>query len=139
MRTYLNISCFLVCLTAASSALAADTTDTTPSDLSDEQSKLVRQLLDDVCGDSWCEGAYEWKFPKVVCDFAGGTCTLTFLATDRGPTPAANYWRSCKVQDLTAFSDLVQTAPNGYSSLTDPFYDKVSACIDHIEHNLPNE
>jgi len=116
------------------SALEADATAS--SDLTKAQSTLILKLLDDVCGDSWCEGAYDWHFPKIVCHFSPGTCTLTFRITDPNPTPQKTYWRSCKVTDLHAFGELVDTAPNGYQSLVDGFYDKVSGCIDHIEDDL---
>ncbi len=115
-----------------SSELAPDTA----GDLNKAQSSTVLKLLDDVCGDSWCEGDYDWHFPKIVCHFTPGTCTLTFRITDPNPTPPKTYWRSCKVSGLRSFEDLVDTAPNGYQSLENGFYDDVSICIDHIEKDL---
>lgn len=106
------------------------------SDLTAEQSQTVLKLLDDTCADSWCEGDYDWHFPKVICHFAGQSCTLTFRITDPRKNPPATYWRSCKANDLKAYSDLVQTAPNGYSSLADGFYDQVSGCVERIEKEL---
>jgi len=105
------------------------------SDLTNEQAAVALKLLDDICGDTWCEGEYNWHFPKIACRFAKSTCTLSFRVTTYDDPPK-NYMRGCKVRDLTRFEDLVQTAPNGYQSLNDAFYDKVSACISRIEDDL---
>ncbi|WP_394832862.1 hypothetical protein LVJ94_40810 [Pendulispora rubella] len=105
------------------------------SDLSKEQAAIALKLLDDICGDTWCEGEYNWHFPKIVCRFAQTSCTVTFRVTTYDDPPK-NYTRWCKVRELTRFEDLVQTAPNGYQSLNDAFYDKVSACISRIEDDL---
>ncbi|WP_394822301.1 hypothetical protein [Pendulispora albinea] len=105
-------------------------------DLTKEQSAIVLKLLDDICGDTWCEGEYNWHFPKIDCRFAKGKCTLGFRVTDRNPTPPKNYRRSCTVRDARAFTDLVQTAPNGYRSLDETFYDNVSRCVQRIEDDL---
>ncbi|WP_394843407.1 hypothetical protein LZC95_40965 [Pendulispora brunnea] len=105
------------------------------NDLTKEQSAVALKLLDDICGDTWCEGEYNWHFPKIVCRFAQPSCTVTFRVTTYDDPPK-NYTRWCKVRDLGRFEDLVQTAPNGYQSLNDTFYDKVSACISRIEDDL---
>ncbi len=106
------------------------------SDLTDEQRQTVLKLLDDACADSWCEGDYDWHFPKIVCHFGDQSCTLTLRITDPRPNPPATYWRSCKTSDVKAYTDLVRTSPNGYSSLADEFYDQVSDCVDRIEKEL---
>jgi len=124
-------------VSSSESALETDTlAPDTASDLTKTQSSTVLKLLDDICGDTWCEGDFDWHFPKIVCHFTPGTCTLTFRITDPNPTPAKTYWRSCKVSGLKSFDDLVDTAPNGYQSLDNGFYDDVSLCIDHIEKSL---
>jgi len=111
----------------------------TTSDLPKEQSAVVLKLLDDICGDTWCEGEYDWHFPKIVCHFSAGTCTLTFRITDANEEPPKTYWRSCRVEGFERFEDMVETAPNGYQSLKDAFYTKVSTCIEGIEDHLASE
>jgi len=111
-------------------------TETGAGDLTTSQSEIVLKLLDDICGDTWCEGEYNWHFPKIVCRFSDAVCTLSFRVTDPNREPAEDYARWCKVHDLRTFDDLVQTAANGYQSLNDDFYDNVSTCVEQIEHDL---
>jgi hypothetical protein len=110
---------------------------TASNDLSKAQSKLVLTLLDDACGDAWCEGDYDWRFARMQCHFAQKTCTLTTLTIDGSSSPNKTYWRSCKIPHLTKFEDLIETAPNGFQSLTDSMFDRATTCIEHIETHLP--
>ena len=107
--------------------------------LSSAKSSLVLTLLDDACGDAWCEGDFEWAFKKLVCHFDAGTCTITVLVTRPAwnGVPAASFWRACKMTALTRFSQLVETAPNGYQSLTDRFFTKFDTCATKIEGSIP--
>lgn len=108
------------------------------NDLSTAQAKIVRFQLDQVCGDTWCDGDFWFSFKKVVCHFGKGTCTITALiapVTDAHPVPV--YWRSCKIAGLHAFTDLVDTAPNGYQSLHWDFYEKMTDCTMKIVAKLP--
>jgi hypothetical protein len=46
---------------------------------SDEDLKGRLADLNDLCGDTWCEGEYDYKFTKLVCE--GKSCDLSFTAT----------------------------------------------------------
>jgi hypothetical protein len=41
--------------------------------------EFVIDVMNELCGDTYCEGAYEWTFKTLSCK--AGTCTLAFLAT----------------------------------------------------------
>lgn len=111
--------------------------------LTSKQAKTVLKLVDDMCGDSWCEGDHNFHFDRIECSRgcgqAAGTCRLDFRIfpydTDlkTGPT----YARSCKTSGFNGFASLVDTAPNGYQSLNWEYYDALSACINDIESKLP--
>ncbi len=45
---------------------------------SDEDLKGRLADLNDLCGDTWCEGEYDYKFTKLVCE--GKSCDLSFTA-----------------------------------------------------------
>ena len=106
--------------------------------LSPAQSKTVLRLIDTICGDTWCDGDYDFGFRRLTCSRAGQTCTLTLQAFPIEGVPASqkSYWRACKTPGFTGFSSLVNTAPNGYQSLTDDYYDVLSECISRVESNL---
>ena len=106
--------------------------------LSAAQSKTVLRLIDNICGDTWCDGDYDFGFRRLTCSKVGQTCTLTLQAfpIDGVKASQKSYWRSCKTPGFTGFDSLVNTAPSGYQSLTDGYYDVLSECISRVESNL---
>ena len=121
--------------TASADDLKADTL----SSLTVAQAKTVLQLIDSTCGDTWCDGDFDFAFKKIVCQPARNSCTLTTLVTypafsDQTPS---YYWRSCRMIGVSHFADLVDTSANGYQTLTAGFYDDLSVCIDKIERSIP--
>jgi hypothetical protein len=122
----------------ATDADAADAGKADANDLPTAQEKAARFQLDQICGDTWCDGDYDFSFKKVVCHFGKGSCTVTMLIhpyTEQKPVPV--YWRSCKVGGLHAFEDLVDTAPSGYQSIDQDFYDAMTDCTMKIVAKLP--
>jgi hypothetical protein len=112
--------------------------------LTKKQASTVLGLIDDICGDSWCEGDHNFHFDQIQCQrgcsgASTGTCQVTFRIfpydsdLETGPT----YVRSCKTPGFTGFSSLVDTAANGYQSLHWDYYDALSACISEVENELP--
>jgi hypothetical protein len=112
--------------------------------LTKKQASTVLQLIDDICGDSWCEGDHNFHFDRISCKQGcggtrAGTCEVTFRIfpydsdLETGPT----YVRSCKTPGFTGVSSLVDIASNGYQSLHWDFYDALSACISEVESELP--
>jgi hypothetical protein len=106
--------------------------------LSAAQAKTTLRLIDNICGDTWCDGDYDFGFRRLTCSKAAHTCTLTLQAfpVDGVTSSQRSYWRSCKTPGFTGFASLVSTAPNGYQSLTDDYYDVLSECISRVESNL---
>jgi hypothetical protein len=101
------------------------------------QAKTALRLIDDICGDTWCDGDYDFGFRRLSCSKAAHTCTLTLQAfpVDGAQTSPPSYWRSCKTAGFTGFASLVTTL-NGYQSLNDDYYDLLSECISRVESNL---
>ncbi len=126
-----------VSVTATSEADAAKA-DANGS-LSSANASTVLKLIDDACGDAWCEGDFGWAFKKLACNAGQHTCTLTTLVTRPAfeAVPAATFWRSCKMTGVSRFTQMVSTAPNGFQSLTAIFFDKVDACASKIEASIP--
>lgn len=102
--------------------------------LSAAEERTTLKLIDDICGDTWCEGDNNFAFEKLTC--RGKSCTLRLLIIPREDDPPT-YSRSCTTRGFSGFSSLVQTAPNGYQSLQPAFYDALSACINRLEDALP--
>src|SRR4051812_11782524 len=62
------------------SALESQSEALTPNALSAAQAKTVLRLIDDICGDTWCDGDYDFGFRRLSCNSALHTCTLTLQA-----------------------------------------------------------
>jgi hypothetical protein len=110
-------------------ALKADSVGLTAA-----QAKNVLEALNNICGDTWCEGDYTWDFKKIVCTFGLRRCTITVLATSYD-TPPKSWWRSFRITGVNNYLSLMQsTAAN--SELNDAFYTRVDAAISAIEGKL---
>ncbi|HYP74903.1 MAG TPA: hypothetical protein VER12_03040 [Polyangiaceae bacterium] len=111
--------------------------------LTPKQARTALGLIDDICGDTWCEGDHNFRFDHLECTRpcgrTPGTCRLAFriFPHDSQPSTGPSYARTCKTTGFTGFSSLVDTAQNGYQSLNWQFYDSLSACISRLEEQLP--
>jgi hypothetical protein len=106
-----------------------------PNALTRAQSATVLKLIDDICGDTWCEGDYNFDFRALTCDSRRMTCTLRFqmFPWDTVASGSSAYSRSCETTGFSGFDSLVATAPNGYQSLVPSFYDALTTCIGKLE------
>lgn len=106
------------------------------STLSYAQSRRVLQAIDNACGDSWCEGEFNFAFRRITCKTGPSSCTLTMQVIDSSVQPERTFWRSCKSYGSASFAKLID-ATGGYDVLTDAFYDRVNACMTKIEASIP--
>jgi hypothetical protein len=99
------------------------------NDLTLRQQKKVLTLLDDACGDAWCETDWSFTFTKVACDWSKASCALSVRVKSRT--------LSCTMSHVGhRYSAIVDTAKNGYQSLSDGFFARVDACMTKIEGKL---
>jgi hypothetical protein len=127
----------------AETEISVGTSELASGGLTKKQASTVLKLVDDICGDTWCEGDHNFNFDRIQCTLpcgkASGSCRLAFRIfsydsdLDTGPT----YARECKVTGFTGFASLVETSQNGYQSLAWTFYDALSECIAKLETELP--
>jgi hypothetical protein len=147
---HIAVSTFLALTTALLVSSTGCTSSTAPSsdiegaaeeqlqtnDLTEDQSKKVLALLDDACGDSWCEGDFDFLFAKFQCAFAGASaCTLTMRLTP-DEQPARTFWRSCRFVSFAGYTDIVRSAEDGHASLTSEFREAVTDCVDRVEGGI---
>lgn len=107
--------------------------------LSSAQATTALKLIDDICGDTWCSGDYNFGFRRLTCSRAAKTCTLTLQVFPRDGVSSSprSYWRSCKTAGFYGFSSLVHTTSSGYQSLDDDYYDALTECTTRIVGHLP--
>jgi hypothetical protein len=111
--------------------------------LSPSQEKTALKLIDDICGDTWCEGDNNFAFDRLSCHAGspaspnGGSCTLKLRIIPREDEPPS-YSRVCSTGGFRGFDSLVQTAQSGYQSLDWDFYLALTECISKLEAELPH-
>lgn len=110
--------------------------------LSKRQEATALKLIDDICGDTWCEGDHNFRFDRLECQKGcgrnAGSCELTFriFSYDTNIETGPTYERSCRTEGFTGFESLVRTQ-GSYQALEPAYYDALSECISLVESALP--
>lgn len=108
--------------------------------LSATEEKTALKLIDDICGDTWCEGDNDFAFERLTCRAGdptnGGSCALQLRIIPR-EEGSRSYPRVCRTGAFFGFSSLVDTASNGYQSLEWDYYLALTDCITELQSELP--
>jgi len=110
--------------------------------LSDRQQATVLKLIDDICGDTWCEGDHNFSFDRLECQKGcggrEGSCKMTFriFSYDTDIETGPTFVRSCQTGEFTGFDSLVRTQ-GSFQSLQPAYYDALTECIAQVEAELP--
>lgn len=105
------------------------------------EQKTALKLIDDICGDTWCEGDNNFGFDHLTCRApapaspTAGTCTLDLRILPRDDS-GRSFPRRCTTGNFSGFASLVETASNGYQSLNWDYYLALTDCIAELEANL---
>jgi len=114
----------------------ADATEAMKADvagLTAAQAREVLTALDNICGDTWCEGDFSWHFKRMTCNFGLKRCTVTMFIED-GYGEGKTWWRSARISRVSSYRSLMSGG-----ELTDSFYDKVNVAVSRIEEKLAEE
>ncbi|MBC7540877.1 MAG: hypothetical protein H7281_18800 [Bacteriovorax sp.] len=102
--------------------------------LSPTQRNEVIRSIDDVCGDTWCEGDYNFKFIYFSCDKLAKSCDLSFhfIKSEEQSVETYSPVQVCHFQNITNFK---QIKDSNYS-LNDNFYEELTNCIDNRQNEV---
>jgi hypothetical protein len=135
-------------------------------DLPDEAlSLMVLREIDDKCGDTWCEGDYDYRFYSLRCNASSG-CRLDFamIETDSeevnrqativgerytGSIHSATkgsykqYEVSCTLPEMKSLSETIDPYPGQNPTyrftLSDEFYEQLTDCIWSLEATINDQ
>lgn len=133
MTKYLHLLIFL--LTFASPLKAREATE----------AEKVRKAIDNICGDTWCEGDYSFRFKKVVFDEANNLTRVYFNMGLREFAPhveTANEFESSLDHASFDVSCVVKGFSHPKDILADDhtvkweFYTPMSDCVQRLEQKL---
>ena len=116
---------------------AARASSSSPPVLTGREQRIVLDRIDDICGDSWCEGDHRFDFRSFTCAPARQTCTLRLRLAPYNDGPVHWYWRSGQVTGFTRFPQMVATSPTGATSLTPAFYAAIDELVGRVEATVP--
>ncbi len=108
-----------------------------PYALTAGQERTVLRLIDDVCGDTWCEGDHAFRFRRFACDPRRARCTLHLQLASLTEEPLRWHARSLHITGFPRYCDMVRTAANGARSLRTPFYEAVGDAVRAAEATVP--
>lgn len=99
------------------------------------QERVVLRLVDDLCGDTWCEGDHAFRFHGFACHPKRG-CVLRVRIAPWSPEPLRWHSRSARVRGAR-FGDMVVTAPDGERSLRPAFAQAVGRAVRTMTDTVP--
>ena len=100
------------------------------------QERVVLRLVDDFCGDTWCEGDHAFRFRSLSCHPRRG-CVLRVELSPWSEEPRQWYARSARVLGFARFSDMVVTSASGERSLQPTFSEAVGRAVRSMTASVP--
>ena len=129
----------MVSLCAISTAFA----EAPKSVLTKSEQKNVLQTIDNLCGDVWCEGDYQFEFNDFDCSAAvdGTSCALKFVMIE---TDYVKEKRGLSITTEKSFPVTCEFGPyknkaeilGDQDGLAESFYDTLNDCIGEMETYL---
>ena len=100
------------------------------------QERVVLRLVDDICGDTWCEGDHAFRFRSFSCHPRRG-CLLRVRLASWSHEPLRWHDRSARIVGFPRFRHMVVTAPGGERSLRPAFYEAVGRAVRAMADSVP--
>ncbi len=122
---------FIVTLISCTNIFAATANDL----FSAVQKNAALQAIDSICGDTWCEGDYNFRFNEFTCDKKEKSCELNFQfikSTEKSEMDIYSLPQTCRILNINSFHQIMDTK----YSLNEEFYEEVSNCINEKEAHV---
>jgi hypothetical protein len=103
--------------------------DVRPHRITTAQERVVLRLIDDICGDTWCEGDHALRFTRFSCHSKRASCLLAVRIASRSQEPLQWRRRSYPVRGSVRYTDMVSTGPDGTRSLQPAFLEAVGHAV----------
>ena len=102
--------------------------------LSSDDATRVLKVIDQTCGDSWCEGAFDIEFSSIRCSKRNSLCLLDLNLKDSFHEGSAMS-RTCSIERVRHVDDLVNNLDRD-AGLTDTAKNAISECIEQLNAQL---
>ncbi len=104
------------------------------------ETATILKAIDNICGDTWCEGDYSFRFHKVSLDTAKNSTRVLFTMSFNDPTEIDSsamilkqkFDVSCDVAGYSTFAAIMEKN----DQLNWDFYTSLTDCIQKLEGRL---
>lgn len=104
------------------------------------ETATILKAIDNICGDTWCEGDYSFRFQKVTLDTAKNSTRVLFTMSIAYPTEIDSsaiilkqkFDVSCDVAGYSTFAAIMDRN----DQLNWDFYTSLTDCIQKLEGRL---
>lgn len=106
--------------------------------LTNNQKIIVLEEIDNICGDTWCEGDFNFSFNEITCDSKTQSCQIEMDLIDdyncenEDGCDSPFYSGTCSLANLNKYEDMIDESRR-WRSLNDDFYFALSDCISDLE------
>jgi hypothetical protein len=104
------------------------------------ETATILKAIDNICGDTWCEGDYSYRFAKVILDTDRNSTRVLFTMSINYPTEidssavilSQKFDVSCDVSGYSSFASIMENN----DQLNWDFYTSLTECIQKLEGRL---
>lgn len=99
-----------------------------------KQTDEVLRTIDNVCGDTWCEGDYNFDFTGFSCKKSTQSCLLEFhfIQIDDNDQEQYSPKQTCQFEQIKEIGQLLEDD----GELNWNFYEEVTDCITELESSV---
>lgn len=113
--------------------------------LTSVQKNQLLTSIDNTCGDTWCEGDFDFSFDSVNCSKEKHSCTFTFdllwywdldddLDYNQRQEQAPRHTATCTLYGYDRYDQMMESVSARYSDLVWEFYEEFSdKCVTPAE------
>lgn len=95
--------------------------------LSHDQKEDILSSIDSVCGDTWCEGDFDFRFTEFSCNQLTSVCILNFhfIKNEEDAEDVFSPLQTCEFKNISNFKQIKASA----FTLDDSFFSELTECI----------
>ena len=96
--------------------------------------KEILRSIDNVCGDTWCEGDYNFKFKNFSCNKLTKSCYVSFhfIKSDEQSLETYSPIQICHFNNITSIKQVQESK----MELNEHFYEELTSCIENLESKV---
>tara|TARA_B100000925_G_scaffold143626_1_gene107584 strand:+ start:12859 stop:13230 length:372 start_codon:yes stop_codon:yes gene_type:complete len=98
---------------------------------------LALELIDNICGDTWCEGDFNFEFLELELNAKEAKAKVSFKLISEWSEEPKFFETDCMVKNINSMDDVIGSY-RGRPELNDYFYEELSLCISDKEEIFRN-